>query len=441
MPQAKGFRTFLVIWIGQVVSMFGSALTAFALGVWVFNQTGSATLFTLIAVFATLPGILLSPIAGALVDRWDRRWAMILSDGGAALATLVLIALLASGRLEVWHIYFLVAFASTFSTLQFPAFSAAITLLVSREHYGRLSGMMQFGEAASTILAPAAAGFVMVAAGLVGVVTIDLATFVFAVVMVLLVTVPRPPVSAEAGAGQGSLLKEAAFGWRYIRERPGLMSLLGYFACLNLVIPMGMVLATPLVLSFGNAADAGVVVGVGAGGGTLAGSLVMSAWGGPKRKITGILGFAPLMSVGLLIAGLRPSVVLVTAGLFVTFFAIPIINGSSQAIWQSKVEPAVQGRVFAMRRMVAQATAPLAFLVAGPLAEFVFEPLLTSGGPLAGSLGRLVGTGPGRGTGLMLVVMGAAFFLVTLSASGYRRLREVEEELPDMVPDAVPGQA
>jgi hypothetical protein len=191
------------------------------------------------------------------------------------------------------------------------------------------------------------------------------------------------------------------------------------------------------VLSFGGPDELGLVLSIGSAG-MLTGSLVMTAWGGPRRRMLGILGAAPVISVGLFIAGLRPSVPLIAAGMFTLFFVLPIINGCSQAIWQSKVEPSVQGRVFAMRRMVAQVSAPVAYLIAGPLAERVFVPLLRPDGALAPSLGAWMGTGEGRGIGLMFWALGFLFLLVVAAAVAYPRLRNLEDVVPDAVPETPP---
>ena len=164
----------------------------------------------------------------------------------------------------------------------------------------------------------------------------------------------------------------------------------------------------------------------------------MSAWGGPKPRVYGILGFSVLQGVVLFAAGLPPQVVILAAAAFLYFFSLPIINGSSQAIWQSKVAPDVQGRVFAVRRMIAWSSLPLAYLAAGPLADRVFEPLMAVGGPLAGSVGRFVGVGPGRGIGLLYIVLGTVSLLATVVGFLYPRLRRVEVELPDVVVDIAP---
>jgi hypothetical protein len=178
------------------------------------------------------------------------------------------------------------------------------------------------------------------------------------------------------------------------------------------------------------------IVGIG----MLAGTLVMSAWGGPKRRVNGVLGFLMLAGAAMILMGLRPSIPLMAVAGFGLMFTMPIINGSSQAIWQSKVPPDLQGRVFSVRRMIAWSTLPLAYMIAGPLADNVFKPMLVEGGALAGSVGRVLGVGPGRGIGLMFVVIG--FLAILAAGSGYLnpRIRRVEDELPDAVEGEPEGE-
>lgn len=437
-PESRGMLTFLLVWSGQVVSTLGSGLTGFALSVWVYQQTGSATRFALIAFVTLLPGILLSPVAGALVDRWDRRRAMIVADTGAAVSSLTLALLLWMDRLELWYIYPLLALSSSFSAFQFPAFSAATSLLVPKRHLGRASGMAQMGAGIAEIVAPVLAGALVVSIGLWGVLLIDVATFLFAVTILLFVRIPRPEASAEGIAARGSLLSEAAFGWAFIRQRPGLLALLLLFATAHVSLGMMQVLVTPMILSFTTADVLGRVLSASAFG-MLAGSLLMTVWGGPRRRVAGILGFLLLQGVVLMFGGLRPDARIIAASGFLFLFALPVIIGSSQAIWQSKTPPDVQGRVFAVRRMIAWSTLPFAYLIAGPLADRVFEPLLAVGGPLAESLGPWIGVGKGRGIALLFLVLGALVVLTVAIASRLPRLTRLEEELPDVLPDKAPA--
>ena len=433
-PFVKGMRTFFVIWSGQLVSTIGSGLTGFALGVWIYQETGSVTLFALNMLAYALANLLVSPIAGVLVDRYDRRWVMILSDTGAGLATLSIALLYVTGNLEVWNIILATAFTSAFSAFQWPAYSAVTTLLVPKEQLGRAGGMVQIGEAISQLLAPAAAGVLFVTIGLGGVILIDFVTYLFAVLTLLIVRVPSPERSEAGEEGKGSIWQEAIFGWRYISARAGLLGLLLIFAAFNFVSGLIMPLITPLILDMASPDLLGYVFSI-AGAGMLVGTLVMSAWGGPKRRIHGVLGFLMLSGFFTSILGISPFIPFLAAAGFGLLFTLPIINGSSQAIWQSKVAPDVQGRVFSVRRMIAMSMTPLAYIVAGPLADNVFRPLLVEGGALAGSVGQLIGVGPGRGTGFMFMVIGALSILV--AAAGYLnpRVRNVEDELPDVMPD------
>ena len=431
-PITKNMRTFFVIWSGQLVSTIGSGLTGFALGVWIYQETGSVTLFAMNMLAFAIPNLLVSPFAGAMVDRYDRRWVMILSDTGAGLATLSIAILYMTGNLQVWNIILATAFNSAFSTFQWPAYSAVTTLLVPKEQLGRAGGMVQIGEAMSQLLAPAAAGALFVTVGLGGVIVIDFVTYFLAVLTLLVVRVPSPERSEAGKEGQGSIWKEALYGWTYISARAGLLGLLLVFAAFNFVSGLMMPLIMPMILDMTSAAILGYLVSI-VGVGMLAGTLVMSAWGGPKRRIHGVLGFLMLSGFFTSMLGISPLIPVMAVAGFFLMFTMPIINGSSQAIWQSKVDPDVQGRVFSVRRMIAWSMTPLAYIVAGPLADRVFKPLLMEGGALADSIGQLIGVGPGRGTGLMFMVVGALSIVV--AALGYLNphVRNVEDELPDVI--------
>lgn len=431
---ATGMGTFFVVWTGQLVSLVGSGLTGFALAVWVFRETGSTSQLALVLLATTLPQLVATPFAGALVDRWDRRWAMILADAGAAVGTLAVALLLFTDSLEIWHLYPALAFSAVFNAFQWPAYSAATTLLVPKEQYGRAAGLVQLADALSNLIAPVLAGVLLLGIGIEGVILVDVVTFLIAVGTLLPLRFPRPERSAAGAEGAGTLLSEARFGARYIRARPGLLGLLAYFSTMNLLFGFVFVLLFPLVLAFASEAALGAAISLGATG-MVIGSLVMSTWGGPKRRINGVLGFTMVLGVGMIVIGLRPSLALVVVAAFLTFFAIPIAAGSSQAIWQAKVEPDVQGRVFAIRRVAAQAMAPIALILAGPLADRVFEPLMEEGGALAGTVGEVIGTGTGRGVALLLIVLGVLAIAATIAAYAYPRVRLIEDEIPDAVGD------
>jgi MFS family permease len=204
------------------------------------------------------------------------------------------------------------------------------------------------------------------------------------------------------------------------------------FAINNFVLGLIEVLFTPLVLTFTSVTVLGTIQSIG-GGGMLLGSVVMSVWGGPRPLIRGVFGFAFLSQLCILAFGLRTNAALFALANFLFFFSLPFVNGYCDAILLRKVAPDVQGRVFATINMICWSCIPLAYVVAGPLADRVFEPLMAANGLLAGSIGQIIGVGPGRGIGLLFIVMEVLVMVVTVAAYRYPRLRLVEDELPDVV--------
>ena len=263
-----------------------------------------------------------------------------------------------------------------------------------------------------------------------GVIAIDLATFLLAAVSLLVVPIPRLPTAG--GGARRSYWRDVAAGWSYIATRPGLLGMTLYFAALNLTEGMGNVLRAPMVLAFAPPTVLGAVMSA-AGVGALAGSLLMSAWGGPRRRIHGVLGFTALAGLCMVMAALRPSVFLIGIAYAGRYVCGPLFSGCATAIQQSIVAPEMQGRAFAVGSAVRGATLTLVYLIAGPLADGVFEPLMAVGGTLAGSAGAVIGTGPGRGIALLMGLLGLLVVGVAAAGRLYPRLYHIEEELPDAV--------
>lgn len=430
-------QTFFVVWIGQLISVVGSNLTGFGLAVWMFLETDSVTLLALIMLASTLPGIVIGPVAGALVDRFDRRKVMLISDATAGLATFVVAALFFTDSLELWHIYLMATIGSVANAFQEPAYTASVPLLVPKRHLGRANGLVQMGQAVGTLVAPVLAGLLVATTGLWGVLLADGATFLVAVTTLALVRIPRP---AAAPGPAGNVLGQVVEGWRWLRTRRGLFGFMLVAAGVNFLLGFMSVLFIPLYLSFTNEVVLGTAMSV-FGVGMLTGSLAMGIWGGPRRRVNGMVVGIGLSGVLVATMGLDDSVFLVTAAGFALMATVAIVNGTSQALWQVKVPPEIQGRVFSVRRMLAQFAIPVAYLAAGPLADGVFEPLLAPGGRLAQSVGSVIGTGPGRGIGFMFVVMGLGTLILALVAYAAPAIRNLEDELPDMIPDEPIGAA
>jgi len=431
--QPQGLVGFSIVWFGQLVSLLGTNMTAFSLTIWAYEKTGSATALALVGFFFVTPMLIISPIAGAIVDRHDRKLMMMLSDLASGIVTIGVLILHSLGELQVWHLYVSGAIQGTFQTFQWPAYSAAIATMLPKKHYGRANGMMSLAESGSGIFAPLLAGALLGFIGLTGILTIDVITFVLAIAALLVVHVPNPKRTEEGGQAQGSIWKEAAYGFRYILARPSLLGLQMVFLLGNFFTGIGFILFAPMILAstgnneliFGSVNSAGAVGGV-------VGGLVMSAWGGPKKRIHGVLAGWGLSSiVGFILFGFGRSAGIWIVASFLGAFFGPVINGSNQAIWQAKVAPDLQGRVFSIRRLIAWFVNPASMLVAGPLADKLFEPAMQEGGMLAVIFGDLLGTGPGRGMALIFILVGMAAAVVSFGSYLIPSIRNVEQILPD----------
>lgn len=428
---------FTIVWVGQAFSLLGTNMSGFAWTIWVYQETGSATALALAGLFFTLPLLLMSPIAGALVDRSNRKFMMMISDLASGLVTIGLLILYLTGNLEIWHLYVGNFISGTFQTFQWPAYSAAITMIVPKKHFARASAMNDLAGNVSGIFAPMLAGALLGIIQISGILVIDIVTFVIAILALLVVHIPQPEATEEGKQGAGSIWKESAYGFRYIFERRSLLGLQLVFMLGNFFSSIGFTLVAPMILARTNSNELifGSVQTAGAVGGVI-GGLAMSAWGGTKKKVHGVLtGWAVSSIFGHILFGLGRSLPVWAAASFMFAFFIPLINSSNQAIWQSKVAPDVQGRVFAIRRLIAWGVTPLATLIAGPLADFVFEPAMRTSSLLSSSFGWLTGVGPGTGMSLIIIFSGIGAMLVGVGGYAFRSIREAEEILPDFVGD------
>ena len=416
-------RNFLLIWVGQLISAVGSRLSSFALGIWVLRTTGSATSFAMTFVAMTIPALIVSTVAGALVDRWDRRRTMILCDVLSTATMLLLAALAVTSHLTIWHVYLAVGAASLFDAFRLPAFSASIPLLSPPDQLPRVNGMAQTGNAVAEIIGPLLAGALVTWISLQGILILDSLTFAVGVATLAAAHIPRPVTTATQD--RESLMREALTGWRYVHKRPGLIGLLAIYGSNNFVFSIACVVIAPLLLSFADPARLGLQYAIG-GVGLLLGGVGMAAWGGPRKRIHGVLAFSSLAGVCLAVHGIRPSFTLVTAAGFILFLMMPVISASNNSLWQTKVPADLQGRCFGIQGMLFNAATVLGYCLAGPLSERVFEPLLSRGGALAGSVGLIIGVGPGRGMGLMFIAMGMLMTLVALTAYSVPAIRQID---------------
>lgn len=423
-------RTFITVWTGQVASQVGSAMTGFALGIFVYQLSGSVTQLAIVLLAANLPAILAAPIAGVWVDRIDRRIVMVVADSVAGLGSLILLLFAWQDNLTFWPVLVVAAFGSLAGAFQEPAYRASVVTLVPKENLGRANGLIEMGPALGTLFAPAIAGALILSTGIEVILLIDLVTFAIAVAALALVRFPK--LAAMLDAEHEPMREQVKEGFRYLRQRTGLLGLLIMAAFLNFFLVFANVLWLPVFLGFGNEAQVGLVMTM-VGVAMVIGSVIMSVWGGPQRLVPTMLA---LMAIGGLLLGLsgtQPSLWFAGGAVFFFMMLIPLVNGMSQTLWQKKVEPSIQGRVFSTRRMIASIASPIAYVIAGPLADNIFEPLLLDGGAWAESLGEVVGVGVGRGSALLIVLAGISVSLTAGAAWLWPAIRNVETDIPDVV--------
>ncbi len=436
----SGLFAFFIVWLGQIVSVLASMMTQFALTVWMYQQTESATAMGLLQVFFITPFLLISPVAGVMVDRYSRKLMMMVSDLTAVLATAMILTLSLTNSLAFWHLYVAAVLNGLGNAFQWPAYSAAISTMVPQKHLGRANGMMSLIEAGPGVLAPLLAGMLLPVIHLTGILLIDVITFFIAIGALLVVHIPQPPITQEGQEAKGSLLKEAAFGFRYIFARPSLLGLQLVFFTANLFSGIGWTVLAPMVLArtdsntliFGSVQTAGAIGGI-------LGGILMSAWGGFKRRVHGVLLgwaltglFSALLGIGVNLSLWIPAILLVS-------IVGPLVNASNQAIWQAKVAPDLQGRVFSARRLIAWLTTPVSPIIAGTLADFVLEPAMRTQSGLAALFRPLVGSGPGAGMGLLTFFCGLLITLVGVGGYFFPAIRRAEDLLPDFVTDGSPA--
>jgi len=364
---------FFTIWAGQAASLLGSALVQFALVWWLTQTTGSATVLATATMMAMLPAVFIGPFAGALVDRWSRRVVMIVADGVIALATVGLAYLFAIGAAQVWHIYLIMFIRATAGGFHWPAMEASTSLMVPEEHLSRVAGLNQTLHGVLDIVAPPVGALLLGVLPLQGILFIDVGTAAMAIAPLLFIPIPQPK---RRGGEDGtfSLGRDLREGFRYVWGWPGLLGLLAMAAVLNFLLIPAFSL-TPILVTrhFGGGALQLGWLDSAWGIGAVAGGLLLSVWGGFRRRmVTSLMGIIGI-GIGTLIVGLAPATVFWMAWTGVLFIGLmsPVANGPLMAIIQARVDPEVQGRVFTLLRSASGAMSPLGMAIAGPVADWM----------------------------------------------------------------------
>ncbi|MGJ3251636.1 MAG: MFS transporter [Elainellaceae cyanobacterium] len=424
-------QTFLIIWAGQLVSSIGSQMTLFALTIWAWDQTGSATALALIGFFALLSSILSTPVIGQWVDTYNRKWLMLISDSAIALAVLLVLILTLTDQLQIWHLYAIAFYIGCFSQLQTLTYQASLSLLVPEQHHTRAAsmGMMIFYSA--QILSPAFAGVFYPTIRLSGIILIDLSTFAIALLTLLFIQIPSPSQSPIPNP-QSKILPTHSLttGIRYILTRPSLRTFLLITSAFWFFHELADTLVSPLILARTNGDTTilgSVLSSVGLGG--VIGAISLTIWGGPKRRIRGLALGMIGVGVSRMVFGLGRSPWMWLPTQFLASLQFPLFGSSEHAIWFARVAQHLQGRVFAVQMLTQQVAIALAMLMAGPLADRIFEPALSPDHPVSAMLGAIFGVVAGAGIGALITLCSGGMVMMGIGALSLRIVRKIDSEV------------
>lgn len=413
MKKYQSLKPYLLLWSTQSLSSLGSAMTGYALILWLYRQSGSALETAMLAICSYAPYVLVSIFVGALSDRWNKKRTMLVCDLLAAAGTVVVLVLLKNGQLAPWHMYVLNAINGLMNTVQQPASDVAATLLVPQKYYQKTSGLRSFSSSLNTILHPVIASALFGFFGMEAVIAVDLATFAIAFVT-LLFFIPIPEISAR-DTPREKLLAAVKSGLSWLRANQLILNLILFLAFINLVASAYNAALPAMLLSRENGGETvlGLVNAV-TGGASLVGGVITTLLPPPKNRVRAICG-ALMLSMStenfLLAFGRTPWVW--CAGAVLGWLLIPLMNANMDVIFRTAIPVDMQGRVYACRNTLQFFTIPLGYFLGGLLVDRVFEPLLASVSS-DGLLAFLFGLGKGSGAAALFFVLGLAGVLVCL---------------------------
>lgn len=424
----KSFGKFLIVWVGELISCIGSGLTAFSLGVYVFQRTQTATSVALVTLCAFLPSILLSPIGGVLADRFDRRLMMILGDLGSASGLIFILIIMLTGDIKLWQIYLGVAVSSIFVALLEPAYKATITDLLTKEQFAKASGLVQMAGSSKFLLSPIIAGFLMGITDIKTILMIDIMTFAVPVLVVMFIKKELEEILREGEVQH--FLKDLIDGWNTITANKGIVLIIVIMSICTFYIGFLQTLITPLVLSFSDAKTLGIAESIGAIG-MLLSSLIIGILSITKR-------YASMLAIGLgfcgaafSLIGFTTNIYFIVGATFLFFCSLPFINTSADVLVRKNIPNEQQGRVWGLIGILSQLGFVVAFSIAGFLVDHVFNPLLKEGGLLVPTVGKIIGIGQGRGIGLLFIISGAFVVILAVVTSRIKSIRDLESSSID----------
>lgn len=416
-------KGFLILWLTQSFSSLGSSMTSFALIVWSYQEKGSALTTALLSVCSYAPYVMMSIVAGALSDKWNKKAAMLVCDSFAALCTVAVLILLQTGRLEIWHLYCLNALNGLMNTIQQPAADVTISLLTPKRHYQKVSGMRSFSSSLVNILTPVLATAVLALFHIQAVILFDL--FTFAAAFVSLLCFVKIPKVQQNETKEESVLQSAKSGLQYLKRNRGILDLILFLAAINFTASVYNAAFPAMVLSRQGGGEVALgIVNTVTGIALLAGSVIASALPAPKSRVRVICNTL-LFSMGTenFILAFGRSLPVWCIGAALGWICIPIMNANLDVVLRNRIPIPMQGRVYSARNTLQFFTIPVGYFLGGLLVDQVFEPFMASQ-QADGLLAAMFGTGKGSGAALLFLVIAV---IGTLTCLLFRRDRHIWE--------------
>ncbi len=407
----KELKYFLILWSTQALSQLGSSMTNYALIVWSYTAKGSALTTALLSVCSYAPYVIMSVFAGSLSDKWNKKVTMLVSDTFAALCTISIFVLLKTDRLEIWHLYCLNALNGLMNTVQQPASDVAITLLTPKKHYQKVSGLRSFSNALISILTPIIATAVLSFTNLQTIIYIDLFTFVIAFIsLTFFVKIPE----YKADKNTDSFLTLTKSGLTYLKQNRGILDLILFLACINLIASIYNAAFPAMILSKENGGEIALgTVNAFIGVATLIGSIVASLMPMPKSRVKVICNTLLIsMSTENFFLAFGKTLPLWCIGGILGWLCIPIMSANMDVLFRERIPVSMQGRVYAARNTFQFFTIPLGYILGGYLVDKVFEPFMAKNNNA--TLSVLFGTGKGSGTAFLFLFLAFAGIAICL---------------------------
>lgn len=431
----KSFRNFLIIWIGQFVSMLGSGVSSFGLSLWVYSKTESAMTFAMTFLVQILPGIIFAPFAGSLADRKKRKSIIILTDFLDAILKIILVVLLLTDNMKVWMVYPFIFLSQTLGTFQNPAFNATIPLLVEKNDIPRANGLMQLIKAIQNMLAPVISGALFAFLGLSGLFIIDFITFFVALITILPQKIYQEIDIKKEENFASTIIEDMKIAINVLREKHGFINLIAVFSILNFIANVAMVLIGPLVMSNFNTQIYGIVNSV-SGVAMVIGGIISGIIPSKNHKVKSIFISLSICAIGMIVMGINYHWIVISIGFFLFMFPTPYANGTLGSLFQLKIETKMLGRIGALVDALMKIITPIAIILAGFLADKVFNPLLKVGGTLDNTIiSKIIGSGNGRGIGLMFVICGLTLLIICVYMLLNKDINKLEILNPDVIDD------